>query len=92
MSSFFLWHLASSTDSPFPCSLSPSPVGVALSLNPWGCYFLYLEYSSPFSVFIQVQFVSVSQSRLLAASKKAYSVSLEQKRKVPRRSHTDEGP
>ena len=78
--------VAPSTDS--PPLLSPlSPVHLVLPCR--GC-FLHLECSSPFSVFTQVQFVSVSRGSRLQ-TKKPYPPLLSSKRKVPRDSDIDKG-
>ena len=76
------------TDSRSPCSVLPEPGTGAL---PCRCSFLSLECSAPFSVFIQVQFVSVSRGSCLQ-TKKPYLPLLSSKRKVPRGSVTERGP
>ena len=76
------------TDSRSPCSVLPEPSTGAL---PCRCSFLSLECSAPFSVFIQVQFVSVSRGSCLQ-TKKPYLPLSSSKRKVPRGSDNERGP
>lgn len=74
MSPFFLWHLAPSTDSPFPCSLSPSLCGAVskplrMLFPPPGMFFsLLCVHPSPVCVSQSVKALSCKQKSLFCLS------------------------